>query len=153
MHLRDFSAGDEALPEGIRGSYAAVGHPDSAGSARLAELAEALALGDFLDRPTGKLSAGQKTRVAIAKALDANGATSATAGFPAPEHLRALGMWRFSATWVPDEAFVARVWASLPQAPQSGVPLRDWAQALGLPEPRAQRLAAWLLKTGLIRVA
>ncbi|MCT1908804.1 pullulanase-type alpha-1,6-glucosidase [Brachybacterium paraconglomeratum] len=41
MHLRDFSAGDEALPEGIRGSYAAVGHPDSAGSARLAELAEA----------------------------------------------------------------------------------------------------------------
>ena len=41
MHLRDFSAGDEALPEEIRGSYAAVGHPDSAGSARLAELAEA----------------------------------------------------------------------------------------------------------------
>jgi ABC-2 type transport system ATP-binding protein len=36
---------------------------------KLAELAEALALGDFLDRPTGKLSAGQKTRVAIAKAL------------------------------------------------------------------------------------
>ena len=41
MHLRDFSAGDEALPEGIRGSYAAVGHPGSAGSARLQELAEA----------------------------------------------------------------------------------------------------------------
>jgi pullulanase-type alpha-1,6-glucosidase len=41
LHLRDFSAGDEALPEGLRGSYAAVGHPDSAGSARLAELAEA----------------------------------------------------------------------------------------------------------------
>lgn len=36
---------------------------------KLAELAEALALRDFLDRPTGKLSAGQKTRVAIAKAL------------------------------------------------------------------------------------
>ncbi|PZU43650.1 MAG: DUF3372 domain-containing protein, partial [Arsenicicoccus sp.] len=41
MHLRDFSAGDEALPEGIRGSYAAVGHPDSAGSTRLEELAQA----------------------------------------------------------------------------------------------------------------
>jgi ABC-2 type transport system ATP-binding protein len=36
---------------------------------KIAELAGALALGDFLDRPTGRLSAGQKTRVAIAKAL------------------------------------------------------------------------------------
>src|SRR5699024_10250631 len=41
MHLRDFSAGDEALPAEVRGSYAAFGHPDSAGTARLAELAEA----------------------------------------------------------------------------------------------------------------
>ncbi|MBB5832397.1 pullulanase-type alpha-1,6-glucosidase [Brachybacterium aquaticum] len=41
LHLRDFSAGDEALPEELRGSYAAFGHPDSAGTARLAELAEA----------------------------------------------------------------------------------------------------------------
>ncbi|MGP9708448.1 pullulanase-type alpha-1,6-glucosidase [Brachybacterium sp. AOP24-D1-21] len=41
LHLRDFSAGDEALPEEVRGSYAAFGHPDSAGSARLGELAEA----------------------------------------------------------------------------------------------------------------
>jgi len=37
--------------------------------ARIAELAGELALGDFLDRPSGKLSAGQKTRVALAKAL------------------------------------------------------------------------------------
>lgn len=36
---------------------------------RIADLAEALDLGDFLDRPVGKLSAGQKTRVALAKAL------------------------------------------------------------------------------------
>lgn len=36
---------------------------------RIARLAEALDLGDFLDRPSGKLSAGQKTRVALAKAL------------------------------------------------------------------------------------
>ncbi|MCW6506806.1 ABC transporter ATP-binding protein [Lichenifustis flavocetrariae] len=36
---------------------------------RVAELAEDLALGDFLDRPSGQLSAGQKTRVALAKAL------------------------------------------------------------------------------------
>src|SRR5690606_22669065 len=41
LHMRDFSAGDEALPEELRGTYAAFGHPDSAGSARLAELAEA----------------------------------------------------------------------------------------------------------------
>lgn len=36
---------------------------------RIAELAETLQLGDFLDRPAGELSAGQKTRVALAKAL------------------------------------------------------------------------------------
>ncbi|MEK8094366.1 ABC transporter ATP-binding protein [Methylocystis sp. IM3] len=37
--------------------------------AKIEELADALALKDFLDRQTGRLSAGQKTRVAIAKAL------------------------------------------------------------------------------------
>src|ERR1700682_4851737 len=37
--------------------------------ARIAQLAADLDLGDFLDRANGKLSAGQKTRVALAKAL------------------------------------------------------------------------------------
>ena len=36
---------------------------------RIARLAKDFALQDFLDRPTGRLSAGQKTRVALAKAL------------------------------------------------------------------------------------
>src|ERR1700674_5373587 len=36
---------------------------------RIAKLAADLDLGEFLDRPNGKLSAGQKTRVALAKAL------------------------------------------------------------------------------------
>jgi ABC-2 type transport system ATP-binding protein len=36
---------------------------------RIAELTEELNLGDFLDRPAGQLSAGQKTRVALAKSL------------------------------------------------------------------------------------
>ena len=36
---------------------------------RIRALAEELELGDFLDRPTGKLSSGQKTRVALAKSL------------------------------------------------------------------------------------
>ncbi len=36
---------------------------------RIAELVETLQLGDFLDRPAGELSAGQKTRVALAKSL------------------------------------------------------------------------------------
>jgi ABC-2 type transport system ATP-binding protein len=36
---------------------------------RIGELAAQFELGDFLDRPTGKLSAGQKTRVSLAKAL------------------------------------------------------------------------------------
>ncbi len=37
--------------------------------ARVRSLAAELGLSDFLDRPTGKLSAGQKTRVGLAKAL------------------------------------------------------------------------------------
>jgi len=37
--------------------------------AKIEALARSLALGDFIDRQTGRLSAGQKTRVAIAKAL------------------------------------------------------------------------------------
>ena len=37
--------------------------------ARIANLAAELELTEFLDRPTGKLSAGQKTRVSLAKAL------------------------------------------------------------------------------------
>ncbi len=36
---------------------------------RIAQLAADLDLNDFLDRPNGRLSAGQKTRVALAKAL------------------------------------------------------------------------------------
>jgi len=36
---------------------------------RIEQLGEALDLTDLLDRPTGKLSAGQKTRVSLAKAL------------------------------------------------------------------------------------
>ncbi|MFD2233241.1 ABC transporter ATP-binding protein [Phaeospirillum tilakii] len=37
--------------------------------ARIAELARELDLTDFIDRPAGKLSAGQKTRVSLARAL------------------------------------------------------------------------------------
>ena len=43
------------------------GVPDVA--RRVRELGAQFDLGDFLDRPTGKLSAGQKTRVSLAKAL------------------------------------------------------------------------------------
>jgi ABC-2 type transport system ATP-binding protein len=41
--------------------------PDIVG--RIADLAAELDLTEFLDRPTGKLSAGQKTRVSLAKSL------------------------------------------------------------------------------------
>ena len=37
--------------------------------ARIAQLTEDFELGDILDRATGRLSAGQKTRVSVAKAL------------------------------------------------------------------------------------
>jgi len=36
---------------------------------RLAEISDTLQIGDMLERPAGALSAGQKTRVALAKAL------------------------------------------------------------------------------------
>ena len=36
---------------------------------RIAELTEALSLGEFINRPTGQLSSGQRTRVSLAKAL------------------------------------------------------------------------------------
>ncbi|HIJ61743.1 MAG TPA: ABC transporter ATP-binding protein [Rhodospirillaceae bacterium] len=38
-------------------------------AARIAEVARQFAIGDLMARPAGKLSAGQKTRVALAKAL------------------------------------------------------------------------------------
>ncbi|TAJ39977.1 MAG: ABC transporter ATP-binding protein [Reyranella sp.] len=38
-------------------------------SVRVMEIAERMQIAEFLDRPSGKLSAGQKTRVALAKAL------------------------------------------------------------------------------------
>ena len=41
LHVRDFSGGDEALPVELRGTYLAFGHPDSTGTERLRELAEA----------------------------------------------------------------------------------------------------------------
>ena len=39
------------------------------GAARIRRIAAELSIGEFLDRPTGQLSSGQKTRVALAKAL------------------------------------------------------------------------------------
>ena len=54
-----------AEPDGVRAALRL--SPTS--PARIAELAAELDLSEFLDRPTGKLSAGQKTRVSLAKAL------------------------------------------------------------------------------------
>jgi ABC-2 type transport system ATP-binding protein len=55
----------------VRQNLTVYGHlygvPDLAG--RIATLADDLDLNGILDRPTGKLSAGQKTRVSLAKAL------------------------------------------------------------------------------------
>ena len=41
LHVRDFSSVDEALPDDVRGTYAAFGHPDSSGTRHLRELADA----------------------------------------------------------------------------------------------------------------
>jgi ABC-2 type transport system ATP-binding protein len=69
----NFSSPYIALPhrlsveENLRVYAHLYGVPDS--RRRIAELVEAFALGDFAKRPAGQLSAGQKTRVALAKAL------------------------------------------------------------------------------------
>jgi ABC-2 type transport system ATP-binding protein len=56
----------------VRQNLTVFGHlygvPDLAG--RIAEVARDLDLVDLLDRPTGKLSSGQKTRASLAKALN-----------------------------------------------------------------------------------
>ena len=69
----NFSSPYIALPSNltVRENLRVYGHlydvPDL--RRRIGELTEELDLGEFLDRPAGQLSAGQKTRVALAKAL------------------------------------------------------------------------------------
>ena len=58
------AADGAAKPHHLRPALCGAGFAE-----RIAELAADLDLGDFLDRANGKLSAGQKTRVALAKAL------------------------------------------------------------------------------------
>ncbi len=69
----NFSSPYIALPGRltVRENLRVYGHLYSVRNAdrRIAELAEELNLGDFLDRAAGALSAGQKTRVALAKSL------------------------------------------------------------------------------------
>ena len=73
LHRMNFSSPYVELPHRLTVSqnlvvYAELyGTPDAKG--RVAELAERLHIDDLMDRPAGKLSAGQKTRVALAKAL------------------------------------------------------------------------------------
>ena len=73
LHRMNFSSPYVELPHRLTVSqnlivYAELyGTPDAKG--RVAELAERLDIAGLMDRPAGKLSAGQKTRVALAKAL------------------------------------------------------------------------------------
>jgi ABC-2 type transport system ATP-binding protein len=73
LHRMNFESPYVALPQrltvrqNLRVFAQLYGVPDI--PARIDELARELELGEFLDRETGKLSAGQKTRVALAKAL------------------------------------------------------------------------------------
>lgn len=69
----NFSSPYVALPHrlSVRENLTVYGHLYGVAGLRkrIAQLAEELDLGGFLDRPAGQLSAGQKTRVALAKAL------------------------------------------------------------------------------------
>lgn len=73
LHLMNFESPYVALPhrltvrQNLRVFAMLYGVPDI--GARIGELARDLELEEFLDREAGKLSAGQKTRVSLAKAL------------------------------------------------------------------------------------
>ncbi len=73
LHKINFESPYVALPnrltvrQNLRVFARLYGVPDPA--RRIAELADELDLPEFLDREAGKISAGQKTRVALAKAL------------------------------------------------------------------------------------
>lgn len=73
LHRMNFESPYVALPGRLttRQNLRVFGHLYGIANveARILELAEELALFEFLDRESGKLSAGQKTRVALAKAL------------------------------------------------------------------------------------
>src|SRR5579872_2691196 len=69
----NFSSPYVSLPQrlSVAENLRVYGHLYNVGrlESRIAQLAAELNLGDLLERPAGKLSAGQKTRVALAKAL------------------------------------------------------------------------------------
>lgn len=65
--------------------------------------------------------------------------------------LRALQMWGFAQRSLPDSTTVAAALARLPTA-RPGLALEVWAASSGMALPDAQRLAAWLMKAGLIRI-
>ena len=65
--LRRHAASPHRAPEPAACSAASTASPTSSGASTNSPTS--LALGAFLDRPAGSLSAGQKTRVALAKAL------------------------------------------------------------------------------------
>lgn len=68
--------------------------------------------------------------------------------------LRELIMWGFVGTWIPNAAFIQKALNILPlssDANDVGTTLDDWAGQLAITPARAERIAAWLHKVGLIR--
>ena len=63
--------------------------------------------------------------------------------------LRELSMWRFADGWLGDAAMVERAWQALPPRADQAVTLDQWGQTLQIDPMQAQRLAAWMAKTGL----
>jgi glycosyltransferase involved in cell wall biosynthesis len=71
------------------------------------------------------------------------------AGGVDPRILRELSMWRFAQGWLADAALVETAWQALPARAENAVTLDQWALALKMDAIQAQRLAAWMAKTGL----
>ena len=72
-----------------------------------------------------------------------------TSGRPGVSALRHLRMWQFADGWLPAAEVIERAWLGLPLRGEPGLALAAWAAGLGMPIAQGQRVAAWLVKTGL----
>jgi glycosyltransferase involved in cell wall biosynthesis len=68
------------------------------------------------------------------------------------ENRRNLGMWGFLNEWLPTSSFLQQAFTLLPEAKhsQAAMLLTEWAKKLNIPLSKAQRVASWMHKVGLI---
>lgn len=69
-----------------------------------------------------------------------------------PSATRELGMWRYASGWLPNARKVEQAWQLAPTPDSNPLSVQQWASLLQITPIAALRLAAWMAKTGLIKV-